>query len=219
MRYVLGLPCMKERHKLAQVKAYLNVCADPQHPLHDKIGRQSNSRLKRGTEWMTQAVQTIEECGLSVEAIRQGETWIRLSDEVKDSFTKVIDILGRECREWPEGATNAEIQSLIEENCREDEIIIFTDGSVQRGVKSGWAFTASRHGATQQEGSGAISITTSSMLMEIKAITEALKWLCSCTYQNATFLTDSKSTLEKIKTGQLYADWFAYLRSSQLRRL
>ena len=98
------------------------------------------------------------------------------------------------------------MQSLIEENCREDEIIIFTDGSVQRGVKSGWAFTASRHGATQQEGSGAISITTSSMLMEIKAITEALKWLCSCTYQNATFLTDSKSTLEKIKTGQLYAD-------------
>ena len=31
MRYVLGLPCMKERHKLAQVKAYLKVCADPQH--------------------------------------------------------------------------------------------------------------------------------------------------------------------------------------------
>ena len=114
MRYVLGLPCMKERHKLAQVKAYLKVCADPQHPLHDKIGRQSNSRLKRGTEWMTQAVQTIEECGLSVEAIRQGETWIRLSDEVKDSFTQVIDTLGRECREWPEGANNAEIQSLIQ---------------------------------------------------------------------------------------------------------
>ena len=28
MRYVLGLPAMKERHKLAQVKAYLKVCAD-----------------------------------------------------------------------------------------------------------------------------------------------------------------------------------------------
>ena len=36
MRYVIGLPAMKERHRLAQVKAYLKVCADPQHPLHKK---------------------------------------------------------------------------------------------------------------------------------------------------------------------------------------
>ena len=84
MRYVLGLPTMKERHKLAQVKAYLKVCADPQHPLHDKLGRQTRSRLKRGTEWMTQAVQTIEECGLSVEAIRKGKTWIQLAEGVRD---------------------------------------------------------------------------------------------------------------------------------------
>ena len=62
MRYVLGLPAMKERHKLAQVKAYLKVCADTKHPLHDKIGRETKTRLKRGTDWMTQAVQTIEEC-------------------------------------------------------------------------------------------------------------------------------------------------------------
>ena len=87
MRYVLGLPSMKEIHRLAQVKAYLKVCADPQHPLHDKIGRQTNSRLKRGTEWMTQAVQTIEECGLTVEAIRRGKTWVQLADKVRDRYT------------------------------------------------------------------------------------------------------------------------------------
>ena len=87
MRYVLGLPSMKEIHRLAQVKAYLKVCADPQHPLHDKIGRQTNSILKRGTEWMTQAVQTIEECGLTVEAIRRGKTWVQLADKVRDRYT------------------------------------------------------------------------------------------------------------------------------------
>ena len=32
MRYVLGLPAMKERHRLAQVKAYLKVCADSGAP-------------------------------------------------------------------------------------------------------------------------------------------------------------------------------------------
>ena len=90
MRYVLGLPSMKERHRLTQVKAYLKVCADPQHPLHDKIGRQTNSILKRGTEWMTQAVQTIEECGLTVEAIRRGKTWVQLADKVRDRYTQVM---------------------------------------------------------------------------------------------------------------------------------
>ena len=39
MWYVLGLPSMKDWHKLAQVEAYLKVCADLQHPLHDKLGQ------------------------------------------------------------------------------------------------------------------------------------------------------------------------------------
>ena len=29
MRHILDLPCMEERHKIAQVKAYLRVGADP----------------------------------------------------------------------------------------------------------------------------------------------------------------------------------------------
>ena len=42
MRYVLGLPAMKGRHKQAQVKVYLKVCADTEHPLHGKIGRETH---------------------------------------------------------------------------------------------------------------------------------------------------------------------------------
>ena len=42
---------------------------------------------------MTQAVLTIEECGLTIEAIRRGETWVRLADTVKDRFTQVIATL------------------------------------------------------------------------------------------------------------------------------
>ena len=66
MRFILGMPAIKECHKLAQVKAYLKVCADTKHPLHNKIGRETKIRLKRGTDWMIQAVLTIEECGLTI---------------------------------------------------------------------------------------------------------------------------------------------------------
>ena len=110
--------------------------------------------------------------------------------------------------------------SLIEENCRADKIIIYIDGSVLRGERSGWAYSAARHYITLHEGSGATNLTTSSMCVEIKAITEALKWLCSTEdHQYATVLTDSMSTLEKVRGGRLYADWFDTIQNSQLRRL
>ena len=163
---------------------------------------------------MTQAVQ-IEECGHSVEAIRKGETWVQIAEGARDRYTQVIATLGRECREWPEGATHAEIQALIEENCVEDEIIFYTDGSVQRGIKSGWGYTAAYQGMTVQEASGATGLTTSSMCMEIKAITEGLKWLGDSQHSKATFLTDSKSTLDKIETGSLYADWVKTIQDTQ----
>ena len=114
-----------------------------------------------------------------MEAIRRGQASIRLVDAVKDRFTQVIAILGRECCEWPEAETNAAIQCLIKDNCRPDEVIIYMDGSVLRGERFGWGFSASSHYITLKEGSRATNLTTSSMCVEIKAITEALKWLCS----------------------------------------
>ena len=53
MRYLLGFQTMAERHKLAQVNAFLRVAADESHPLHSKVGQRPASRLKRGAEWMT----------------------------------------------------------------------------------------------------------------------------------------------------------------------
>ena len=67
---------------------------------------------------------------------------------------------------------------------------MFTDGSVQRGVKSGWAFTVRVNGTTVAEKSGAVSITTSSMLMEVKAITEALRYLREKKYKRAVIVTE-----------------------------
>ena len=201
---------------MAQVKAFLRVSADPQHPLHDKVGRVVTTRLKRGSEWMTEATQTIEQC-CSIESIRRGSSWVQMEDPT-GNYTEVISTLGRECREWPEEATNAEIQAIIQDNCKDGDVIVYTDGSVKRGVCSGWGFTAKivNTNNTIHEQGGATSLTTSSMCMEIKAITEMLEWIKNLPYARAICLTDSQSTLTKIDTSKLYADW---LNASNLQKL
>ena len=179
MRYLLDLPTMSVRYKLAQVKAFLRVSADTKHPLHDKVGRQVQSRLKRGTEWMNQAATTISEC-CEVEDIRKGCDWIPFEDS-EGKFTTVEMSLGRECREWPEGEADAAVEALIDKLSDPDDVTVFTDGSVQRDppTKSGWGLFARKDGITAKENSGATSIVTSSMVMEVKAITETLRWMTS----------------------------------------
>ena len=46
-------------------------------------------------------------------------------------------------------------------------MVVFTGGSVRRGVKSGWAYSARQNGVVVTEGSGAFAQTTSSMCMEV----------------------------------------------------
>ena len=84
-----------------------------------------------------------------------------------DNFTQVIATLGCKCREWTEEAVNLEIDCLIEENNLADHLIVYTDGSVQRGVRSGWGYTATLLGELVKEDSGFVQLTTSSMCMEM----------------------------------------------------
>ena len=81
-------------------------------------------------------------------------------DDYNEQYTTVIATLGRECREWAEGETDRAVEGIIAEQSREGDAVIFTDGSVQRGVKSRWAYTVRVNGETVAEGSGAVEITT-----------------------------------------------------------
>ena len=102
MRHYLGFDSMAVRHKKAQVQAYLKVSRDKKHQLHEKVGREVHSRLKRGSEWMNEASRTISLC-CTVANIRTGPSWVPVED---NRFTQVIATLGRECREWPREAVN-----------------------------------------------------------------------------------------------------------------
>ena len=164
---------------------------------------------------MNQAAETIGRC-LKVEDIRRGEAWQEKEDEA-EQYTHVIATLGRECREWAPGAANAEIEAIISEISGPEDAIMFTDGSVKRGEKSGWAFTARVNGSTTGEGSGAVDMTASSMAMEVKAATEALRFLSETQHRKAVIVTDSMSMLQKIKRGLFYTDWWSLIRRSQLQ--
>ena len=69
------------------------------------------------------------------------------------------------------------------------------------------------------EGSGAVEVTTSSMVMEIKAVTEALKYLQLKNYIKAVILIDSVSTLQKVEKEWMYADWINPLQNSALQKI
>ena len=77
-----------------------------------------------------------------------------------------------------EKKTNAEVQMLVEANSKPHDIVIYTDGSVTRD-RSGWGFTVKQGGRTVYEDSGAHRVTTSSMTMEVEAVTNAIQWLAS----------------------------------------
>ena len=119
-------------------------------------------------------------------------------EDYQERFTTVITTLGRECRDWADGETDRAVEAIIAEHSSDGDAVVFTDGSVQRGVKSGWAFTIRINGETVAEGSGAVDLTTSSMLMEVKAITEALRYLQLHQHKRALIITDSMSTLQKV---------------------
>ena len=167
---------------------------------------------------MTEASKTIEECGISIESIRRGSQWVYYEDYA-EQFTKIVAMLGRECRNSEAGKTDEAVDAIISENSRAWDYIVFTDGSVKRGVRSGWGYTIRVDDATVHEDSGGIRLTTSSMIMEIKAITEDLQNIQHNQQKRAIIATDSMCTLLKVTSGYLYADWLPIITSSSLEKL
>jgi len=72
---------------------------------------------------------------------------------------------------------------------------------------------------TVAEKTGAVELITSSMSMEIKAITEVLAYLEENVCRRAVIVTDSMSTLQKIRKKLLYVDWISHINASNLHTL
>ena len=150
MRYLLDLPSMETRHKVEQVKAYLNAM---QNPLHDAVKEEKGCRLARGKSWMGQAEQSIQHvCSLA--ELKQVRDWGKRPVEFKPYYkTLLSENPGTHCREWSARKANAEVQMHVEANSKPHDIVIYTDGSVTRD-RSGWGFTVKQGGRTVHEDSG-----------------------------------------------------------------
>ena len=53
-----------------------------------------------------------------------------------------------------------------------------------------------------KEDSGAVAVTTSSMTVEVMAVTKAMAWLETQAFTGVCFLSDSMSMLRKIEKGR-----------------
>ena len=223
MRFILDLPPMKTRQSVEQVKAYLKAAENRNNSLHDAVKEPKGDRLKRGKSWMGQAEDTISQvCQLS--ELRDTKEWENQPRQLQHFYQVVeTDHLGQHCRDWASGRTDAEIRTIIEENTKPHDLIIYTDGSVSREKKkSGWGFTAKQNGKTIHEDSAAHEHVTSSLTMEVEAVTHALQWLETHTCQTATYamiLTDSMNLIEKIKAGWGSPDWHKAIANLDIQKL
>ncbi len=153
-----------------------------------------------------------------VESVRKDEAWPQLFVDT-ERFTEVIATLGRQCKERAQGATHAEIETIIEENSSKGDVIVFTDGSVIRGKKSGWEYTARVDGITASENSFPCDSTMSSMMTEINAVMLALTWLKDTEYSRVVFVSDSLSTFEKIRQVNFHTDWTPLIKESRIHKI
>ena len=111
----------------------------------------------------------------------------------------------------------AEVQMLVEANSKPHD----TDDSVTKD-RSGWGFTVKQNGRTVHEDSGAHRVTTSSLTMEVEAVTHAIQRLASQRdpqITHAIILTDSMKLLQKVESGMGCPDLHTTMHSLQLQTL
>ena len=152
MRYLLDFPTMNQRIKIWRARAYLKICADKKHPLHQELFSERGERLLRGKSWLGRAEDIIKTvCSLT--DITHGEEWIPVLTSFICTFS-CIATLDRRCRQQNPVAVNAEVNAIISEYSDETDAIIYTDGSVICQQRSVWAFTAHSAGRTVKEVNG-----------------------------------------------------------------
>ena len=76
---------METRHKVEQVKAYLNAMQNPKNPLHDAVKEEKGCRLARGKSWMGQAEQLIQHVYCLAE-FKQVRDWEKRPVEFKPYY-------------------------------------------------------------------------------------------------------------------------------------
>ena len=216
IRYLLDLPSMETRHKVEQVKAYLNAIQSPKNPLHCVVKEEKGRRLATDKSWMGQAEQSIQHVwGLAEpKQVREKKTpfsWVQANK------TLLSENLVTHYREWP-----AE-QPMLKYKCLSKPTAShMTSWSTWTKEQSGWGYTVKQGGRTVHEDSGIHRVTTSSLTMEVEAVTHAIQWLVSqrvAQITHAIILTDSMNLPQQVESAVGCPDWHTTMHSLRLQRL
>ena len=109
-----------------------------------------------------------------------------------------------------------------QENSKPQDLIVYTDGSVTKD-QSGWGFTVKQGAATTiHEHSAPYTVSTSSLTMEVEAVTHALRWIATrgdSRTTHAILLRNSVSLLQKVKRVMGSPNWNVSMVDIHLRKL
>ena len=147
---------------------------------------------------------------ISPNMVNDAHDWVRLPPESAVSMHCVESSLSRQCRDWPKGEAEEAVQAIISQclSRSENAITVFTDGSVDRkNSRSGWGCYVRSAGSTQVL-SGCVSVVTSSMSIEGRAITKFFQWYIDseCT-EDVIVVTDSLNNIKKVCQGLVRPEW------------
>ena len=219
LRYMLQLPTVAQQHQLNQTLGVSKALQRPTHPLHDIVcrftDRAPRKRLTR-TSWVRSACESLR--GIrGRHSLRHDDGWVPVSQEVLHSWRFLVHHLGAECRDWPSGEANAEIERLLDElgANRPDSVVVATDGSVSRvPPRTGWGAVLRAEGRTLQTYSGGTRLALSSLRAEMEAVTRAFEMTdgLNPAPRSLFVLTDSQSLLRRLESGLCPPEWLQRAR-------
>ena len=191
MHYLLDLPPMETTHKAASQS--VSTCDAEPH-----ISTMTGKRQVMDVPSRAINPACVCVCVRSRRAQASKGLGKRLVEFKPHCKTLLPKNVGTHCPEWPARRVNAEVQMLVEANCKPHEIVIYTDGSVTRD-RSGWGFTVKQGGRTVPEDGGTHRVTNSCLNMEVEPVTHAIQWLASqrdTQITHAIIFTDLRNLLQ-----------------------
>lgn len=102
------------------------------------------------------------------------------------------------------------VSILISKNYKEAGAVIYTVGSVVGHRRYVWAFTARSSGQNNPGSQRWLHYTTSSLTMEVMAVTKAFVWLKTQDHASVCILSDSTSMIWKVQAGSVCRKWLEF---------
>ena len=232
LQYLVGVPSIDTRQKLAQANTTCKALQESRHGLRGVISNeltalqsaQQNTaslphlrsqnrkaellRRLRRKPWTSHALSATFEL-IGIHYLSHSPAWI--PPGLHDEEPTAIINFNRDCRLWPSAATNTAFSQLLYDIINgTDSILVATDGSFDPATsRVRWGFAIFSNGELIQEGAGAHQVFTSSTRMELEAVKNDLKAVKDMKVPPTIIVAaDSMVILCKIQSRYLPGAWF-----------